>query len=426
VYTVKSRGFTVIELVTVLVIVGALAVFVLPRLNPEGFDRYGFRQEPASASRVEVGPFLPRWIVAPDNVGPVDVQQDAEADNERDHQANEPELVFERTVTIDGQTHTQGFWIDWPSLRAELLAAAVRLVRGASLEPVVGESGPDLGMLATIPLRLEAPEPSASGSVSSPTRVTLAVTWVATLTALTAIGFILSAATRLAERRGRFVAVVTHELRSPLTTFRLYTDMLRARGDDPEIRARSIDALGRESARLASVVENVLAYAGLTRSRAHTEPARLGDLLESIRPTLEERASRDGAEVRISIDDDAADAHVRAAPGSIERILINLVDNACRYGLTPESRVIEITAERGGGTVRLRVSDRGPGIKQRERDRVFGDFTRGAESARSPDGMGLGLALARGLARASGGDLRLVRTAEPGATFELALPEHRE
>ena len=357
--------------------------------------------------RVEVGVFRPRWL---NTTAPAPGLEHPE-----------PELVFERTVRLNNQTHTQGFWIDWPALRAELLATAVRLVPGAMLDRA--PAGPTTASLATIPVSLVSPNPDDSADLagSTPTRVTLAVTWAATLTALAAIGLVLRAATGLADRRGRFVTAVTHELRSPLTSFRLYTDLLHAGPDDPAVRTRYVDALRRESARLASVVENVLAYAGLASRHAGTEPARLGDLLDTLLPSLTERTDTADAHLAVSIEDAAAQSSVLVTPGSLERILTNLIDNACRYGLTPDGRTITLTAERGASAVRIRVADRGPGIPASDRARIFSEFARGSRAG-DDRGVGLGLSLARGLARAEGGDLRLLRQGPPGAAFELRLP----
>jgi signal transduction histidine kinase len=360
--------------------------------------RQAERQAPTSA-RVQVGPFEPRWLLAPDR---------------------QTQLVFERTVLVGGEPYRQGLWIDWPSLRAELLGIAVRLLPGATIEPVPINAGPGARTLATIPLSLAAPAEPADIRRLTPTRLTLVVTWVAALTALAAIGLVLHAAMSLAERRGRFVAAVTHELRSPLTTFRLYTDLL-ARTDDAEKRRDQIEALRRESHRLGSVVENVLTYAGLRQSAAPAPVRALGDLLDEIVPSLAARAEQSGARLNRHDDPDARAARVRLAPGSLERILANLVDNACRYGLTDSDRIVTLTAERAGPLARLRVADRGPGVPAGERRRIFGDFFRGRTSRRSHSGMGLGLAIARGLARAEGGDLRLLRRDGPGACFEVSL-----
>lgn len=361
-------------------------------------------EAPAPASAIEVGVFQPRWLFDP---------------------VNETQLVFERPVVVAGQTHRQGIWIDWPTLRAELLAVALRIFDDARLEPV-GRPGPPSGRtLATIPLRLEYASPSPDSPAWTPTRATLAVTWVAALASLTAIGLVLSAAIRLADRRGRFVAAVAHELRSPLTSFRLSTDLL-ARTDDPEKRRERIESLRLESKRLGTVVENVLAYAGLRKAEGETEARPLGPILDATIPSLERRAAEAGATLVVRTDEPARAASIRVGPGSLERILDNLVDNACRYGLEGESPVVRLVAERAGRQVRIRIEDSGPGIPPPERDRIFGDFYRGTNSRRSHSGVGLGLALARGLARAEGGELRLVRVDQPGASFELTLPAESE
>jgi signal transduction histidine kinase len=292
--------------------------------------------QPGVPVRVEVGVFRPRWL---------GWNGDAP-----------PELVFERTVRVDGVGYTQGFWVDWPALRAELLAVAVRLVPGAALQPVRGPAAPATNALATIPVRLDTPGLVSGAAGSSPTRITLAVTWIATLVALIAIGLVLRAATRLADRRGRFVTAVSHELRSPLTTFRLYADLLHAGGDDPGARTRYVEALRREASRLGTVVENVLAYAGLATRPPESEPSRFGDLLGATTPPLVDRAEAADASLEVSVGPDAEGASVTASPGSLERILSNLVDNACRYGLTETERTISLTAHAEAGWVVITVA----------------------------------------------------------------------
>ncbi|USN98459.1 MAG: HAMP domain-containing histidine kinase [Phycisphaeraceae bacterium] len=348
---------------------------------------------------VEVGVFQPRWLFDP---------------------GHETLLVFERPVEVGSALYRQGMWVDWPALRAELLAVAVRLLPDARLEPVARVTGPSSRTLATIPLRLETAVTPVVVLGWTPTRLTIVVTWIAAITALTAIGLVLRAAMRLADRRGRFVTAVTHELRSPLTSFRLSTDLL-ARTDDETKRRQHIESLQRESRRLAAVVENVLAYAGL-RQRREAGPVRaLGELLEPLLPAFEQRCREAGASFEVDVEGHG-DAAVRVSPGSIERILANLIDNACRYGAGRADAVVRLSAFRAGESARLRVADDGPGVPPGERDRIFGDFFRGEASTRSHSGMGLGLALARGLARAEGGDLRLVKADGPGAVFELSLP----
>jgi signal transduction histidine kinase len=354
----------------------------------------------AAEPPVMVGVFRPRWLETGEG---------------------EPELVFERGVTIGERSFRQGIWLDWPALRAQLLSVAVRLVPGATLEPVAGPPtrGPDT--LATIPLRLVVPVSVGPAPFWTPTRVTLAVSWLAALVALVAVGVVLRTAMRLAERRGRFVAAVTHELRSPLTSLRLHTDLL-ARASDDEQRGRHVGVLRSESARLGEVIESVLVYAGLRPPTEERTPVALGGVLTPLLDTFRASAAEAGAELIEEIADAAASARVRVRPGSVERILSNLVDNACRYAVGEGHPVVRLSARREGRTVRIRVADNGPGVDPAERELIFADFYRGRASSRSHRGIGLGLALGRGLARAEGGDLRLVETDRSGASFELSLP----
>lgn len=351
---------------------------------------------------VLVGLFQPRWLVMDDG---------------------DPELVFEREVTVGDVAYRQGVWIDWPSLRAQLLAIVVRSIPDASLVPVLGRTDVARvpGTLATIPLRLIIPDAIGATGFWSPARVTLAVSWLAAVVALVAIGVVLRTAMRLAERRGRFVAAVTHELRSPLTSFRLHTDLLERAADD-SARAAHVGVLRHEAARLGSVIENVLVYAGLRGARADRVRTEIGAALAPLIETFRISASEAGLAFRAEIGEDVAGAHVRARDGSIERILSNLVENACRYAGTAEHPEIVLSASLDGRTVRIRVMDNGPGVSAREREMIFTDFYRGTASAVVHSGIGLGLALGRGLARAEGGDLRCLEKAGPGASFELSLP----
>jgi signal transduction histidine kinase len=111
---------------------------------------------------------------------------------------------------------------------------------------------------------------------------------------------------------------------------------------------------------------------------------------------------------------------VRGEPSAIEQILLNLVDNACKYGADGDT--IELSVGRSGRKLELGVRDFGAGIDRRTRRRLFRPFSRSAEEAAgSAPGVGLGLALSRRLAKDLGGDLRLADADGPGAFFVLTL-----
>jgi signal transduction histidine kinase len=262
----------------------------------------------------------------------------------------------------------------------------------------------------------------------TPTHLTLGVTWLAVLGAVVAIGVVLRASMELSDRRGRFVSAVTHELRTPLTTFCLYTEMLADNmvRDEPR-RTEYLSTLKGESRRLAGIVENVLDYArlGERAKAAPPAPVPLADLLADVRPALEAHARRCGMD--LAADTAPADgALVAADPRTVERILLNLVDNACKYASDSADRRLHLTARSGGDGVEISLRDHGPGVPRGEQARIFEPFHRARRDAQGPKaGLGLGLALARGLARELGGDLRLATPPGDGAEFRLTLPAVR-
>lgn len=348
-----------------------------------------------------------------------------------DPSTGRPELVLRRVVRIDEQSVTQGFWLDWPAISARLVERVRDLLPGARVEPYVGpaDAAPRARLLASIPVVLDPGSlPAAAGPGAGALRVTLVVTWLAVLAAIAAIGVVLRAAMVLGDRRGRFVSAVTHELRTPLTTFCLYTEML-ADGMVPEESSRRsyLETLKGESRRLARIVENVLDYARLGQGRAHPNghAARTAaaDLLARVRPVLQRRADQDRMELVFEAGA-LGDAACAADPQSVERILYNLVDNACKYASDAADRRIHVSAglSRRGDTLEVVIRDHGPGIPASDRRRVFQSFHRARRDEHGPKaGIGLGLALSRALARELGGDLELLDN-PGGATLRLTLP----
>jgi len=319
-----------------------------------------------------------------------------------------------------------GAWMDWPAVENMLLGQVADLLPEARLEAVKGEPDPnDTDRLAGLPLRL-VPGDVPVASASEPLLTgPLTAAWVCLLAALLAGAGVLRAVVNLGERRRAFVSAVTHELRTPLTTFRLYSEMLAGGmiADDAKRR----DYLGKlrdESLRLSHLVENVLAYSRLSGPRRG--PARqriaLDELVERNRENLADLARR--AEMELVVEptsDGAAGMAVEADVSAVEQILVNLVDNACKYASGSADRRVRVAIAREGAWGIIRVSDSGPGVGRTERRRLFRDFGRSAaDAAGLSPGVGLGLAISRRLARRMGGDLRLAKP-DRGATFALRL-----
>ena len=337
-------------------------------------------------------------------------------------------LLLARRVRVDGGEYVQGCWLDWPAIRQDLLTRIADLLPEAHLQPAPSTGADEESrQLAACPVQLVPGEVRpASSKLESPILLSLAVAWGCVVLAAVAVGVLLVGTLSLSERRGAFVSAVTHELRTPLTAFRLYTDMLTDQAaDDEETRRRYLQTLSNEAGRLQHLVENVLAYARLERgrSRASAERLRFDHLLDRLREPLQQRAEHGRMDLAVGIDDAARVAHVRADPSAFERILFNLVDNACKYAASGDRREVRIAATRAGKQVVVRVRDRGPGVAAADLSRLFRPFHKSArDAAHSAPGVGLGLALSQRLARTMGGDLYLDESVRDGACFVVMLP----
>ncbi len=333
-------------------------------------------------------------------------------------------LVLARRVRVGTGDWLQACWLDWPLIRQQLLGSIRDLLPEADLVPVT-TNGAQPHRLATLPLLLnpgtalpdwEDPPPTSS--------LPLIGAWTGVIAALVAGGVLLGGALALSERRGAFVSAVTHELRTPLTTFRLYTDLL-AEGHviDEAERQRCLNTLRSEAERLGHLVENVLGYARLERASLPTTALGIAVLIDAMHSRLTERAQRAGLELVVDIAADLRPLAIRGEAQAVERILVNLVDNACKYATTASDRRLHLTVTRHGALAAFSVRDHGPGIAADLRRRLFTPFAKSAaEAATTAPGIGLGLALSRRLARQLGGDLRCDAPADGGAAFVLELP----
>jgi signal transduction histidine kinase len=266
--------------------------------------------------------------------------------------------------------------------------------------------------------------PALFDAALSPVKMSLVVAWSSLLLGAAAVALLLKGVLALSERRAAFVSAVTHELRTPLTTFRMYAEML-AEGMVPDeaSRRRYLDTLRIEADRLTHLVENVLAYSRLERSKPgrRVGPIAADDLLATAGTRLADRAAQAGFELEVEADNAVRQTRVIADAAAVEQILFNLVDNACKYAATADDRRLHLEADAHGGWFYLRLRDHGPGIDSSRRRTLFQAFRKSAEDAAvSAPGVGLGLALCRRLARDMGGDLRYEPQSR-GACFTLSL-----
>ncbi len=215
---------------------------------------------------------------------------------------------------------------------------------------------------------------------------------------------------------GEAVAKINHDLRNMLTSAQFASERLATSGD-PKV-AQALPRLERALDRAVRLAEGVLAYGKSEEAAPERSPVSLADAAAE----AGEDAGLDEEGVSLMIDL-ATDLTVQADPDQLHRILVNLFRNA-RQAIEanpPAGRrgLIAVSAAQGEGQTLIRIADNGPGLPERARTRLFQAFS----GSQRPDGAGLGLAIARELARGHGGDLTLARSDEDGAIFELSLPD---
>jgi signal transduction histidine kinase len=223
------------------------------------------------------------------------------------------------------------------------------------------------------------------------------------------------------------LATVTHELRSPLTTILGAMQLLRLReGRLDHAQRQEFVTMGmRQGERLQRMIEQLLLAAKFEQRPAKKTVAAASlvelDASELIRLAGAEAQARH-SERPIVVDTNGA-LPVRATQDAVAQVLDNLVDNACKY--SPEGRPVHLSGTRENGHAVLAVEDCGPGVDPADRDRIFERFSQlDGQGDRRGGGVGLGLYIARQLARSQGGDVVVTDAANntTGARFELHLP----
>ena len=233
---------------------------------------------------------------------------------------------------------------------------------------------------------------------------------------------------RLAEQKTTFVANVSHELKTPLTSIRLLSEMLRdGRQKDPEKQRKYLDIVVSETERLTRLINNVLDFSRLHREgrRYSPSPVDLVALCQEIVETQEVRLRHAGFTVESELEPDDAwgpeGAWATVDAESIKQALLNLVSNAEKY--SPNTKWIRIGLRRDGHDALLSVADRGIGIRASDAVKIFDEFYRADDSlTANVRGTGLGLTLTRRIVEDHGG--RITYRANPGggSIFEVRLP----
>ncbi len=226
----------------------------------------------------------------------------------------------------------------------------------------------------------------------------------------------------VARMQSDFVAAVSHEFRSPLTTLRQLSELLlRGRVSSEDRRRQFYEMLVRESQRLQRLVEGLLDFkrmeAGAQRYRF--EPVDPAGLVRSVVNEFQQEVAKDGYQVELQ--ENGSLPAIRADQESLCRVLWNLLDNAVKY--SPECRTVWVDLARQGKLLEVRVRDRGLGIPVAEQKEIFRKFARGgAAKTGGIGGTGLGLAMAQEIVEAHGGRITVESAAGQGSTFTVLLP----
>lgn len=239
----------------------------------------------------------------------------------------------------------------------------------------------------------------------------------------------LSAEMRLAASRTTFVANVSHELKTPLTSIRLFAEMLLSGRQQSEERKREyLRIMVSEAERLSRLVDNVLAFSrkGSKARPLPMERLDLAALAEDTLAQLEPHLAKNGFSAGFSAD---GPLPVLGNGEALRQVLMNLLSNSEKY--SPETREITVSCGREGEKAAVRVADRGSGVPAGLGEKIFQEFFRGDDSLSAPkSGAGLGLSIARDIAVKHGGDVKYEPREGGGSVFSLemplALPEGKE
>ncbi len=216
--------------------------------------------------------------------------------------------------------------------------------------------------------------------------------------------------------RDDVLAIVSHDLRNPLTSISLGVAQLRRHAGDPERQERMLDSIERSAQRMTTLIEDLLAIAKIDAGQLALNladascPALVDDALTVVRPLAEAKS--------IELASSVPSALLRCDRDRLLQVLGNLLGNALKF--TPENGTITLEAELDERVARFTVRDTGPGIPEESLPYVFDRFYQGPGRRRG--GAGLGLAIVRAIVEAHGGTISVHSAVDAGTTFEFTVP----
>lgn len=229
---------------------------------------------------------------------------------------------------------------------------------------------------------------------------------------------------KLSNLKSDFVANVSHELKTPLSLVRMFGELLQTgRVENDEKRRQYLQIIVTESERLTALIENVLDFAKVERGNAAYEfvDGGIGEVVARAVEACRVRAEREKIALDLTITD--ALPVVRLDERAIEVAVLNLVDNALKYA--PDGDRVSVRVAPRDGAIEVSVTDRGPGILEEDKKRIFERFVRG-RGTKQVRGSGIGLALVKHIAMAHGGNAWVESAPEGGSRFVFTVKAPRQ
>ena len=230
----------------------------------------------------------------------------------------------------------------------------------------------------------------------------------------------------LSDRKSDYLSAASHELRSPLTVIKEYCGLVHdgLTGEANQEQQHAMKVALRNCNRLATLVDNLLDLNAIETGHlaCAREKVSLGELLETCREDFAGTCATADQDLVVKMADDVPS--VLADPSHVTQVLVNLVGNAHKF--TPDGGTIILGARPDGDTVRVEVTDSGPGVPAEDRGRVFEKFVRLQAEGSTKPGSGLGLAISRRLVEMQGGEIAVGEAEGGGAVFHFTLPVHTD
>lgn len=335
-------------------------------------------------------------------------------------------------LSTDGAGRRRGLVLD-PAAFAHLeLGEAAAIARAAGFPVEARVEGPPLAFEADVQgfqglLRVGLPADFEPGAGAPPPWILGGLVVALGVSVLGGAWLLTRAARReveAASAKSEFLAGVTHELKTPLASIRLYSEMLEEGRVEGSRHAEYVRMIGREAERLTELVDRVLALARAERGARDLsvdDAPGAGEIASAAERAFRPSAEASGLRFTVAIED--ARSSLRADEPSLVQALLDLLDNARKYGLDGGEVELRGSLDAAAGRYRFEVLDRGPGLPEGDLERLFTMFARGrGDSVRGKVGLGIGLALSKRILEAQGATLTAGNREGGGAVFRVHVP----